>query len=154
MSPERSSWVVTSGQCPQCGADDWELVPSALPSRLVRWFNYGRHYQSDRVRCRACGFADAEAIAIGGRLVFKRTHHIWDIPGRMVSRTLARRSAMPVPRTYLMAALVGTALGVGLDLTVGWPWWAVALGFLIAVWLVFLSTAFWGGSGARVPGRR
>jgi hypothetical protein len=53
-----------------------------------------------------------------------------------------------------MAALVGTALGVGLDLTVGWPWWAVALGFLIAVWLVFLSTAFWGGSGARVPGRR
>lgn len=59
-----------------------------------------------------------------------------------------RASAAPVgptgPPTYLMAAGAGVALGVVLQVVVGWAWWAVALGVLAVVWLIFMSTAFWG----------
>jgi hypothetical protein len=40
-------------------------------------------------------------------------------------------------------------LGVVLQVLLGWPWWLVAAGVVVVVWLLFLSSAFWGGS----PGR-
>ncbi|MFV2000730.1 MAG: hypothetical protein ACC654_10250 [Acidimicrobiia bacterium] len=50
----------------------------------------------------------------------------------------------PVPITYVMAAVIGGVLGATLDLVLGWPWWLIAVGFLAAVWLFFLASAFWG----------
>ncbi|HEY3209300.1 MAG TPA: hypothetical protein VGL18_05840 [Actinomycetota bacterium] len=57
---------------------------------------------------------------------------------------LHRRSASPAPYIYLVALITGALLGIGLDAWLGWPWWTVALAFLVLVWLVFLSTAFTG----------
>jgi len=54
---------------------------------------------------------------------------------------------IPVPLTYLVAALVGIGLAVVADVVVGWPWWLVAASFVVAVWLLFLASALWG------PGR-
>jgi hypothetical protein len=34
----------------------------------------------------------------------------------------------------------------------GWPWWLVAAGVVVVVWLLFLSSAFWGGSPGAAPG--
>lgn len=54
---------------------------------------------------------------------------------------------IPSPRMYVMAAVLGTALGLVLDLIFGLTWWAPAVGFVAAVWLVFVSTAFSEGRG-------
>ncbi len=40
-----------------------------------------------------------------------------------------------------MAAAVGVVLGVIAQLALGWPWWLVAVVWLVVVWLTFLSTA-------------
>jgi hypothetical protein len=50
---------------------------------------------------------------------------------------------IPVPATYLAAAVVGAALGIAAQLVVGWPWWLVAAAVVAAVWLFFVSTALW-----------
>lgn len=41
---------------------------------------------------------------------------------------LDARTAIPSPVIYVGAAVAGTVLGIPLDLVLGWPWWAVALG--------------------------
>ena len=61
-----------------------------------------------------------------------------------VRALLHRRSMIPAPWIYLAAAGLGLVLGVTLDVWLGWPWWAVALGVLAAVWLLFVSSAFIG----------
>jgi hypothetical protein len=66
------------------------------------------------------------------------------LPARLLRVILAQRRMHPVPLTYLMAAGVGVILGLILDLVLGWPWWAVAGGFVFFVWLFFLSSAFRG----------
>ncbi|HEX6219534.1 MAG TPA: hypothetical protein VF115_00420 [Acidimicrobiia bacterium] len=50
----------------------------------------------------------------------------------------------PTPMTYLLATGAGLLLGLILDLVLGWPWWAATLGFVVFVWLLFLSSAFHG----------
>ncbi len=55
---------------------------------------------------------------------------------------------IPVPATYLAAAVVGAALGVAAQLVLGWPWWLVAAAVVVAVWLFFFSTAWWGDGGS------
>lgn len=58
---------------------------------------------------------------------------------------------MPNPLVYLMAAGVGLVLGIGLDLLLGWPWWATAAGVVAGVWLASMATALrgarWAGPG-------
>jgi hypothetical protein len=70
------------------------------------------------------------------------------VPIHLVGILRRRRTMIPVPATYLTAAVVGVALGVAAQLGFGWPWWLVAAGVVAAVWLVFFSTAFWGGGGS------
>jgi hypothetical protein len=60
---------------------------------------------------------------------------------------------IPAPWIYLAAAGLGLVLGVILDASLGWPWWAVALGVVAAVWLLFLSSVFMGPArGDRLGG--
>jgi hypothetical protein len=68
----------------------------------------------------------------------------WRAPGRLLRVLLDRRTIVPFPATYLMAAATGAALGVALQFLLHWPWWAVGLGFVAVVWLFFLSSALWG----------
>jgi hypothetical protein len=73
----------------------------------------------------------------------------WSVPFRLAGVLARRRSRMPVAATYLVAAAGGAVLGAIAQVVVGWPWWLVAAGVVVAVWLLFLSSAFWGGSGGR-----
>jgi hypothetical protein len=73
----------------------------------------------------------------------------WSVPFRLVGVLARRRSRVPVAATYLVAAAGGAVLGAVAQLVLGWPWWLVAAAVVVAVWLLFLSSAFWGGSAGR-----
>jgi hypothetical protein len=93
--------------------------------------------------CLRCGTRHEPLSSVW--LIGPRRH--WGVLGapiRTVNVFRHRRSATPVPRTYLLGAGVGVSLGIVLDVLFGWPWWLVAAAFLIAVWLVFMSSALWG----------
>lgn len=62
----------------------------------------------------------------------------------MIRVLLRARLAIPAPWIYLASAATGTLLGLALDETIGWPWWAVTLGSVAAVWTLFLLTGFRG----------
>jgi hypothetical protein len=70
------------------------------------------------------------------------------VPVHLFGILRQRRAMIPVPATYLVALVVGAALGVAAQLVLGWRWWMVAAGVVAAVWLVFCSTALWGGGGS------
>jgi predicted MFS family arabinose efflux permease len=55
---------------------------------------------------------------------------------------------IPAPWIYMAALGLGVALGVALDAWLGWPWWAVTLAVMAAVWLLLLSSAFTGPARA------
>jgi hypothetical protein len=133
--------------CAQCGATDWEARRPTLWKALVDWLGSGRWPSPSRV-CRRCGL-----VSMGDEVAYLTLHRpsLWTVPVRALDVLRRRRSAQPVPLTYLMAAGVGVALGVVLQVLLGWAWWAVTLGVVAVVWLVFMSTAFW-GTRATGPG--
>jgi len=73
----------------------------------------------------------------------------WWVPARLAGVVLRRRTMVPAPRTYLLAAVAGTVLGAAAQLAFGWSWWLVAAGVVAAVALGFLATAFRGGGAGR-----
>jgi hypothetical protein len=82
--------------------------------------------------------------------MYRRMPADWGrLPGALLRAILDRRAAQPVPLTYLMALGAGLVLGLVLQLALGWWWWLVALGFVFAVWVVFLATAFSGPARGR-----
>jgi hypothetical protein len=87
--------------------------------------------------------------AAGSAAYLARPPGWWSVPARLAGVVRRRRSRVPAPATYLVAAAAGVVLGAVLQLVLGWPWWLVAAGVVVVVWLLFLSSAFRGGS----PGR-
>jgi hypothetical protein len=63
---------------------------------------------------------------------------------RAVWRIRHARSTVPSPLVYVGAAVVGLGLGAVADVVLGWPWWAVTLGVMFAVWTFFMTSIFWG----------
>ncbi|GAB3473848.1 hypothetical protein [Amycolatopsis cihanbeyliensis] len=88
-----------------------------------------------------------------GRFVLLRPvgQSAWSAPARLVQVVRRRRRLIPSPGLYLLAAAVGSALGLGTQLLFDWPWWLFAAGFVAAVAVFFLSTAFWGPDRTGVP---
>ncbi|WP_216214644.1 hypothetical protein [Amycolatopsis aidingensis] len=88
-----------------------------------------------------------------GRFVLLRpaSQSAWSAPVRLVQVVRRRRRLIPSPGLYLLAAAVGSALGFGMQLLFDWPWWLFAAGFVAAVAVFFLSTAFWGPDRTGVP---
>jgi len=70
------------------------------------------------------------------------------VPVHLFGILRQRRAMIPVPATYLVALVAGAALGVAAQLLLGWRWRLVATAVVAAVWLLFFSTAFWGGGGS------
>jgi hypothetical protein len=64
----------------------------------------------------------------------------WATPWRVYTVLRDRRSAHPMPATYFVTGLVGSVIGVVLDLLLGWPWWAFTLGALVLTWAGFAAT--------------
>ncbi|MGH2652881.1 MAG: hypothetical protein ACRDHV_00835 [Actinomycetota bacterium] len=123
-----------------------------LLERALRWLQYGRPAPRARLTCRQCG---SQLLAHGGRgyaVLRARRYQAswWGAPVRIVRVLLHARTAVPVPIIYAGAAAAGTILGIILDLTVGRRWWAVALGSVAGVWVLFLLTAF-KAAGRRMP---
>jgi hypothetical protein len=73
----------------------------------------------------------------------------WSVPAGLAGVVLRRRTMVPGPRTYLLAAAAGAVLGAAAQLAFGWPWWLVAAGVVAAVALGFLATGFRGGGAGR-----
>ena len=131
--------------CPACGADDVDVRRPGLVEGLGDWLRAGGRWRPSSRVCRRCGH-----VSVAGSVVYlSRPPGWWAVPVRLAGVLRRRRRRVPAPATYLLAAAVGTVLGALAQQALGWPWWLVAAGVVAAVWLVFLSSAFRGGSGGR-----
>ncbi|MEO6798034.1 MAG: hypothetical protein ABI401_08580 [Candidatus Dormibacter sp.] len=59
-----------------------------------------------------------------------------------------RRSIRADPVGYLIALLIGGALGLAAYWAFRWPWWALPIGLLLLVWLPSLWSVIWAPSPA------
>lgn len=135
-------WAVTvgSGPCPECGADPARELRPGSWERVKYWVVNGTKAPATLVCPDGHEWTATFAVlAFGNRAVGPRWARL---PGEILRLLLAERRMTPVPLTYLMAAGVGLILGVSLDLILGWPWWMVAVGFVVVVWMFFLASAF------------
>jgi hypothetical protein len=134
--------------CPACGAWDVEVTRPEWAQGLREWLGSGGPWRPTRQLCRRCGAASS-AGSVGTLVVYRRGwRSVPLVPIHLFGILRRRRTMIPVPATYVTAAVVGAALGIAAQLTLGWPWWLVATGVVAAVWLLFFSTAFWGGGGS------
>lgn len=141
---EEFLWAVSVGSelCPECGE------APAEERRPSRWqgFRYWLVNGSKTPTTLVCANGH-EWVRSSGLILFRRSPFVprWvRLPGDLFRSLLAERRAQPTPMTYLLAAGAGLLLGLILDLAFGWPWWAVAAGFVVFVWLLFLTSAFHG----------
>lgn len=131
-----------------CGAEDWAFEEFGRFRRLSGWLQQGRPVPRASLTCRSCG---NEISARDGSWAVLRPYRLsgwWGAPLRVIRVLLRARLAIQAPWIYAAAAAAGTLLGLALDVTIGWPWWAVMLGSMVAVWALFLLTAF-RGAGRR-----
>jgi hypothetical protein len=133
--------------CPACGAWDVEVTRPGWVQGLREWLGSGGPWRPTRQRCRRCGTASS-AGSVGTLVVRQSWGSVLIVPIHLFGVLRRRRTMIPVPATYVTASVVGAALGVAAQLTLGWPWWLVAAGVVAAVWLWFFATAFWGGGGS------
>jgi hypothetical protein len=134
--------------CLECGAQDLEITRPGWVEGLGDWLRSGGPWRPPRRVCRRCGNV-SDARSYGALWAARRGW--WSVPLHLVQTLRRRRTMIPVPATYLAAAVVGAALGVAAQLLFGWPWWLVAAAVVAAVWLFFASTAFWGAGGWGQP---
>jgi hypothetical protein len=134
--------------CLECGARDVEITRPGWAEGLGDWLRFGGPWRPPRRVCRRCGnVSDARSVGVFGAA----RQGWWSVPIRLVQTLRGHRNMIPVPATYLAAAVVGAAVGVAAELLFGWPWWLVAAAVVVAVWLFFASTAFWGAGGSGHP---
>jgi hypothetical protein len=144
MRRARSAGRAAGPPCGGCGARDLETIRPGWVEGLRIWLRSGGRWPSSQV-CPRCG----HVAAAGSAASLARPPGWWSGPARLAGVVRRRRSRVPVPATYLVAAAAGVVLGAVLQVVLGWPWWLVAAGVVVVGWLLFLSSAFWGGS----PGR-
>jgi hypothetical protein len=134
--------------CMECGARDVEVTRPGWAEGLREWLWFGGPWRPTRQVCRRCGSVSS-AGSVGALVPSRRGW--WSVPVELFGILRRRRTRVPVPATYLVAAVAGAALGVATQLLLGWRWWLVAAGLVAAVWLFFFSTAFWGAGGSSQP---
>jgi hypothetical protein len=134
--------------CVECGARDVEVTRPGWAEGLGDWLRFGGRWRPPRRVCRGCGTtSDARSVVT----LVPSPQGWWSLPVQLVQTLRGHRSMVPVPATYLAATVAGAALGIAAQLVFGWPWWLVAAGVVVAVWLFFTSTAVWGAGGSSQP---
>jgi hypothetical protein len=133
-------WLVEV-PCSECGARDFEVTRPGWVEGVGDWLRFGGRWRPPRRVCRRCG--DASDARSHAALRAPRWGW-WSVPFRLVQALRRHRAMVPVPATYLMAALVGVVVGLAAQLVLGWPWWLLAAAVVAAVWLLFAATALWG----------
>src|SRR5262245_55303819 len=109
--------------CVRCGARDFQVTRQGWVGGLRDWFWNGGPWRPLTRVCRRCGATNRSGD--GGR-VRPAARGWWRVPVELVGILRLRRTMVPVPVSYLVAAVAGTALGVTAQLALGWPWWLVA----------------------------
>ena len=114
----------------------------------------GRPWRPQSLVCGSCGYRfGGGSVAVYGFQSIRplpAPFRALTVPWRLLRTVMGRRSATPNPALYLVAAAAGLAIGTGLALVFGWPWWSVVLACAIALAAasgVFLATAFGYSSG-------
>jgi hypothetical protein len=131
--------------CMECGARDVEITRPGWAEGLGNWLRFGGPWRPPRRTCRRCGHVtDARSVA----WLAAARRRWWSVPIGLLQTLRGRRRMVPAPATYLGATVIAAVLGVAAELLLGWPWWLVAAAVLVAVWLFFTSTAFWGAGGS------
>lgn len=133
---------VGSDLCSECGEAPAEERRPSRWERFRYWLVNGSQTPTTFV-C-ANGLEWERSV---GMILFRRSPSVprWvRLPGELFRTLLAERRMQPTPMTYLLAAGTALLLGLILDLALGWPGWAVATGFVVFVWLLFLASAFQG----------
>jgi hypothetical protein len=134
--------------CMECGARDAAVTRPGWVEGLLDWLRFGGPWRPPRRTCRRCGHvSDARSVA----WLAAARRRWWSVPAGLVRTLRGRRRMVPVPATYLAATVSAAVLGVAAELLLGWRWWLVAAALLVAVWLFFTSTAFWGAGGSDQP---
>lgn len=128
--------------CPECGEDPTEELPPSPWERLRYWLVNGSKAPTTLVCTNGHQWVRSVGWAVlsGG----SRSPRWVRLPRELFRAVLSERRMHPTPMTYLLATGAGLLLGLLLDLAFGWPWWVVASGFVVLVWLFFLSSAFRG----------
>jgi hypothetical protein len=148
MSARRPDEWLVEVPCVACGARDFEVIRPGWTEGLRDWLRFGGPWRPPRRVCRHCGdTSDSRSYAT----LAPSRRGWWWLPVELFRAVRRRRGMIPVPATYLGAVVAGAALGVAAQLAFGWPWWLVAAGGVAAVWLFFLSSAFWGAGGSDQP---
>jgi hypothetical protein len=129
----------------ECGARDFEVTRPGWAEGLGDWLWFGGPWRPTSRICRQCGNTSSSRSV--GMLVPSQRGW-WSLPVHLLQILRQRRAMTSVPATYLVAMVVGAALGVAAQLLLGWRWWLVAAAVVAAVWVFFFSTAFWGGGGS------
>jgi hypothetical protein len=132
----------------ECGARDFEVTRPGWAEGLGDWLQSGGRWRPTRRVCRQCGTTSSSRSVA---MLVPSPQGWWSLPVRLLQTLRQRRAMIPVPATYLAAAVAGAALGVAAQLLLGWPWWLLAAAVVAAVWLFFASTALWGRGGSGQP---
>ncbi|MEO7122870.1 MAG: hypothetical protein ABI400_07075 [Lacisediminihabitans sp.] len=73
----------------------------------------------------------------------------WSVPRRVWSTLRSHRGVIPVPMFYVVVGVVGLAIGVALQFTLG-VWWLLPPILLLAIsWLFFFTSIWWHRPGLR-----
>ena len=144
---QRGLWAGPSGSplCPYCGEEAIEQQRLSGSDRFRHWLRFGGPVPGTATCVNGHEWEGGSQSSLY-RMRTGAPRWLW-LPVELFRVVHRERSMVPVPVTYLAAAGVGIVVGVILDVVVGWPWWLIAVGFVAAVWLVFLSSALWGRRG-------
>lgn len=116
--------------CPVCGHELQVVEERSFVQRAWAWFNDGPPVWHQRFECGACEFSgtDRSVTSLCRSTVAGGALRLW-------RRFQFSRRCMPVPRFHVVLAVVGAAVGISLQLTVGWPWWWTTLSMPFGGWL-------------------
>ncbi|MEE9206389.1 MAG: hypothetical protein V3U50_05340 [Acidimicrobiia bacterium] len=128
--------------CPECGDACVAAGRPGIVERVRHFLVYGMPPPVSW-SCPS-GHQFGGMVAVGRPLRRNARPKVLRVPIAVVRAIRRERTMEPVPLAYLIAAGVGLVAGIGLDLSLGWRWWMVTLIAVGAVWVFFLSTAFWG----------
>lgn len=139
---------VVGRSCMNCGAQDLEVTRPGWGEGLRDWLRSGGRWRRATRTCRRCGHVTVD----GSEVWLAPQRGWWQMPVRLAQALRYRRSRIPAPATYLLAAAAGVVAGVLAQRLFGWAWWLVTASVVAAVWLGFLSSAVWGVGPGRPLG--
>jgi hypothetical protein len=133
-------------ECPRCGANAWETHRLPFYRALRVWL--GRtsldpwSWPRREAVCGRCGYRqELSAVPSFRPLEPVQPPPWWHVPHLVLRAVIRRRRSHPYRFIYVAAAAVGTMLGALLDLAFGWPWWTLALGAPVVLWLLITLPA-------------